>query len=399
MTDFKKSFESLVEPNEIFIDKIFSFLFLLYSCLGILRSTNIDIEIIPILFRYTQLLCLALIGFISIYNLVNKRIKFNFLLFLLFLSGIVNFIVTKHTFVIAFTILFISFGCVNFDKMLKKLVFLMLAILFIVIILSFLGVIRSDITYREGGRTRNSLGFSAVTLPLTILMFSYLGFIYIYKKKYTFIAALFFGASAYFLYKQTLTRTGFYLIWVIIAFAILNRIFNVEKLFFKLLKLKVINFIYIMFPLIILVVDFYLIYLYNLQNDLSFRLDYIFTTRLSLTSNLIKVYGLNLFGSNIPQVDVYGNYFQSDICYLFYGLNYGLLFLGITIFLECYMLYIGYKTKDIYLIFVIFLSVVDGMFEPYLLDYKYQIFAFLLSGYLLTDKGKLKLELRRLKIL
>lgn len=376
-----------------FEDRINFVFFAIYLVIALFCSTNLSFSFWPTFAKGAQLFCLAVISIVICFELVNRKIKWNPICFILALVGLVNAFVTGHTLILSFSIFFFGFANYDFKNLLKRYL-LILGITFLLIeVFVLIGLIPMGYSYRDDS-TRLNLGFQTATLAPSIFFFFSLGVLYLYKEKTSYLFLLFSFLFSFALFKLTDTRTGFYLTLIALAIGLLFKFKWFKSMTSALMGSKIFKFLCLIFPLFVLVFDLSIVNYYSTFSPLAFRLNSLFSTRLSLSLNLIQNEGFSLFGKKIPTF-VDGQYYQSDICYIYYGLNYGVLSLLLTIYLQTKAIAHGFKHKDIWIVICLALVIVDGIFEPYILDYKYQIFTFILCNEMLSEKKNVVLYVYR----
>lgn len=377
---------SVIASKTIFIS------FCLYFVIGILRATNIDFpkwSAIAVLF---QLIALGLIMICVILETYRRKLKFNFFFFLCFAVGIINCLITKHTFMLGFSVLFFGFAIMesgywqlSFNDLFLRFMIVLTTVFFIIFISSVIGIIDMGYSSREN-ISRYNFGFQTATLAPAIFFFITLGFIYLYKERTSWTFLLFAFSFAFFLYYASDTRTGFFLTVCTISLCVADKCLHLQNLFDRLCESGIFRFLVLAIPFFVLVFDALLVGYYSTFTPLAFKLNNLLSTRLSLTLNLIEKEGFSLFGKLIPGT-VNGEYYQSDICYFYYALNYGLLSLAIALYLEVRLLWKSLNERNMWIMLSTTFIILDGIFEPYLLDYKYQIFAFMLAIDMLRKKN------------
>lgn len=377
---------SIIASKTIFIS------FCLYTVIGILRGTNIDFPKWSTIAVIIQLLALEIISICVILEAYHRRLKFNFFFFFCFAVGIINCLLTKHTFMLGFSILFFAFAIMesgywqqSYQSILLRFLIVLTVTFFFVFFASIFGIIDMGYASRTDVN-RYNFGFQTATLAPAIFFFITLGFVFHYKERTSLWFLVFAFCFAFFLYIASDTRTGFFLTIGIILLCVLDKCFHLQSLYNRLCDSGIFRFLIIAFPFFVLSFDVLLVGYYSTFTPLAFKLNSMLSTRLSLTLNLIETEGFSLFGKLIPST-INGEYNQSDICYFYYALNYGVLSLLITMYLEIKLFHKALKEKNMWLMISTAFIIFDGIFEPYLLDYKYQIFSFMIALDMLKEKN------------
>lgn len=362
--------------------------FSIYLIVALFRGTNLDFLHWNTIAQVIQLCCLGVVLAVAMVECINSKIKPNPIAILFIIIGMLNLLATKHTLILSFAVFFFGFANFEFRDLLKKYLIVLSVTFLLIEILAFSNIIPMGYSARTD-MVRYNMGFKTSTLASAILFFLVLGFVYLLQERIPVIVIVVFLAAAVVLYKLTDTRTGFYLTLLLLLIAFLYKFKPIRCFFNRLLQWKIIRIICVCFPVLILICDFALVGYYSTFTPLAFKLNSLLSTRLSLSLNLVRTYGFSLFGKIIPST-VDGEYYQSDICYLYYGLNYGILALVMTLYLHTRTIWYGLQKNDFWLVLSLLFVVFDGIFEPYVIDYKYQIFCMILSPYFLSYRTEFK---------
>ncbi len=361
------------------IEKAVFFAFSIYAFIGILLSTNLSFSHWGRISKGIQFACLGVIGIAFLFLFFRGEIVIRPIAILLFVAGIGNFLTSRHTFILVFALLFCTFPILDFKKLIKYFAFELIFALLFVMLCSKVGIIENGIAYR-GEKIRYTLGFGTTTLPLSILRFATMALFYTYQEKFSLWLVLIDFCLSLVLYYYTDTRTGLLLNTFILFVIRMDKCVPLREWFSSFSKSGLFRFLHYVLPFAILLVIFYAISRYRVDPVFSVKADGRLSGRLGFTSNLIDEYGFSLFGKKLNNFDAEGNYRGSDICYTFYGLNYGVLSLVCIIYLELKSFSYALRNKDFVLCFALLLILVDGIVEPYLADYKYQLFLFSVSA-------------------
>ena len=372
------------------MEKAIFFAFSIYAFIGILLSTNLSFSHWGRISKGIQFACLGVIGIAFLFLFFRGKIVIRPLAALLFLAGVGNFLTSRHTFILVFALLFCTFPVLDFKKLIKYFAYELIFALVFVMVCSKVRIIENGIAYR-GEKIRYTLGFGTTTLPLSILRFATRALFYTYQEKFPLWLILVDFCFGLVLYYFTDTRTGLLLNALILFVIRFDKFVPLREWFSSLSENGLFRFLHYILPFAILLVIFYAISRYRVDPVFSQKADGRLSGRLGFTSNLIDEYGFSLFGKRLNNFDAEGNYRGSDICYTFYALNYGVLSLVCVIYLELKAFSSALKNKDFVLCFALLLILADGMVEPYLADYKYQLFLFSVSAErMLSPQEKIK---------
>lgn len=384
------------QNSENILDIFKVFLLAIFVFFGNLRNGSFESDELLQMFKLIQLSSLCVLCLCCVTDIVRMKIKQFFIFSLLFSFSVVNFAITKHTFFVGLVMIAVAFNTLNKRKTILFLNWVIIFSMILIVCLSAFGIISNEITYRSDGTIRYQLGYLTSTLPNSILLFTYLNFIFIFKKRTNIVLIIAYILLSYAFYKITGTRTGFYLTCFVSIVLILYKIKIFKKIIVCILNFKITKLILLTLPFLIFGLEIFLVYYYSKMTPLSFKLNELMSTRLSNTLYLYENYGFSLFGKEIPTSLEDGSYIGSDMCYFYYLFNFGVSFVILTFIIQIKLMKKAIKTRDFYLILCIFVLCVDGFVEPYILDYKYHFFAFLLvSPFMLNEKTR---DFRRCKI-
>lgn len=260
----------------------------------------------------------------------------------------------------------------------KVTLFINIGMMVFIVSSSFLGIIKSDIWYREDGLPRYTLGYTYCTYIANYYFYIILMYLYLKSgSKFRLKEAVVILFINYIIYHLTDTRAVFYLIWFI---AILAYGINFLK---KPLKDGICNklaFEYC-FP-IAAIVSILISINYNSSNEIYVLLNKLFSTRLALGQSTYQEFGISLLGQKIDWVggragierSVYEVYNFVDCSYLNIAINYGLI---ILILLCVGFVFIGrsaIKKNEKNICLVLLFLAIHSMTDPQLIELGYHPF-------------------------
>ena len=116
------------------------------------------------------------------------------------------------------------------------------------------------------------------------------------------------------------------------------------------------------------------------------RINSLLSSRLELGAAAIKNYGYSLFGKEIEwigfnyktNISIADGYNYVDSSFLLLALNYGVIFLIITLIIYSFIIYRATKRKDYYLISVLITILVFSITEPRLMNFAFNPFPIIL---------------------
>lgn len=288
---------------------------------------------------------------------------------------------SKVPFLIDTFLLIYSARNINVREIIKVTFFIEIFMIIFIILSSYLGIIKNDIWYRDNLSIRYGLGYVYTTFLANYYFHIVLMYLYL-KNNYKFkitegIIIIFLN---YIIYKYTDTKAVYYLINLIVVFAL---VLNLKKKSIK--EYKIFSFfIKYCFPISALISIFASIN-FNQYNQIYYFFNNILTDRLILGHTAFNNYGIKLFGQQIvwtvgrsgidrPSDSVYN---FVDCAYLNIALAYGII---ILIFLCLGFVLIGkiaIKNNDKYLCLVLIFLAIHSITDPQLIELRYNPFLFM----------------------
>ena len=305
-----------------------------------------------------------------------------FILFFI-ISIIGNFVITGEKRLIFLSLVLIASYNVDYDKIIKNMTKLQIILTTFIVALSIMGITQNYIVYR-GIECRYSLGFGYTTSLAQLVLFSIL--LAIYKKEFKLNIIEIFYIQLINLFTYFITDSRAELIFlefiIIISFiyniGVLNKIERIKKY-----ASKTFAYTFWTYP----VLSFFIIYLYSVGGIFE-KINKILSNRLLQSHNILKQYGVKLFGNNIEFIgngiadklkygpNVVSNYVDNEYLQLLF--LYGMLFICILIILVTVML-ISLERKGKYKeIFVCFIYLTFGLLNPRIINLIYSPIPFIL---------------------
>lgn len=321
-------------------------LFLMTLLLGsaIFSVNNNALELLLKLIRYfAYAICLV--------KIVNTKMskKSVIILALVFLSFLMCYIKSRNTTMPLYSLILLASLGINGNKVIKITAWIQGILLFIIVTLSQLGLIQ-DYIFQSGTRIRHGLGFSWTTTGSILYFYLMLCMIYLIKDRFNIIYTVIFEIINWWFYIMTDSRMSFFLSSCFILFFTIQT-FNKRKWAI----LSRFNFIYIIFPWLMLAFTLIIYKFYNNQSIIWGRLNSLLSQRLYLGNIAINKYGFSLFGRNIKWIGysvstitsgTTGGYNYVDSSYLQLSLNYGFIFIFTVLAIYSYAIYKAVKIKD-----------------------------------------------------
>ncbi len=365
----------------------------LYSVFGILLGTTfIDafskFELISHIF---QAAALAYLLVADVVNFVSGRIRITWVLLLLIVCGCGNYVSTSHTFFLVLSLFFAAFAVLPYQRVLKWYSWCMFVTLCFVIVCSLAGVIPNLVDQSVSVGTRYLLGFQTATLPLSILLFATLSYFVGNCGKLPWWYWLGDVAATLLLFYATKTRTGMLLNLLLLFLAFFSG--PLSKGFYRHATSKWLRFLTYASPFIVLLFLAVAFELFWTQPEgIGGSLNRLLSQRLNFSTNMFRSNPPSFFGNLTNKFNAEGVYIGVDICYLYYLSEYGILAFIMTLVLQLMLFHEALVTRDHAVWLAMLLILIDGITEPYLLDYKYNLIFFLASLSMLPSSTRKRVE-------
>ncbi|OFI45908.1 hypothetical protein BG262_06435 [Floricoccus penangensis] len=244
--------------------------------------------------------------------------------------------------------------------------------IFLIFCLSELGVVDNllFIRYLNGRQIiRQSFGTIYPTVFGSMIYFFVLQFVYI-KKNNSYSSVFFIAIVALVINKYTDNRLVFLLLIFLIAYIILNNIFNIEKNNSRVFT-SIMKYTFLTFSIIIPIIFVYLCYNYNPSSRFYYELNKLLSNRVYLSWKGFQDYPITLFGQKVAQngwgglkeVSVGFVYFYLDSLPIKLLLSNGIFMFIIYIVYNFSYLKVLFRNKNIRLaviiIFIIAYDIID----------------------------------------
>lgn len=351
--------------------------FIIYAFLGVLINTSLsNINFARQIINIIRILCVffLILDFFRIrkenFFKINSINFCAYLIFFIFASLIFLFSNSQQLLLLSFFLLFAS----NYDlkKILKYHKNTVLFTLLFVFLFSFIGVFENYIVYRNNSNIpRFTFGFIAPTLLPAYFMFVVLEESYINDFKISKRKLFIYGLISIFLYVFTGTRFDFMLTLLVLILNILLPPLNMLKCNKRLVKRKKTFKCFYFIPLIAVIINVSMIYLFVKGNPLMIKIADLLSNRIQYTIKALSLVKPTVFGVNVNWQDF--NVIL-DSSYFKYLLEYGVLGFIILIVLYYLLIFKGVQNKDFFILIIISLLALESIFEPFALDYNYQLF-------------------------
>ncbi len=339
--------------------------------------------------KISRLVMAVLLGIYFVVDFFKKKVKIDWLFFVLLAFFIVTLIVAKSTFLISILFFVYILRQYKFDDFIKYAFWFLFGFFVITICFSMIGII-PDLIHSRGDITRHCLGLNNSTYSQNIFAFIILASIYIYRSKLSWLAILLELCVACFIYFLTNSRASFLLsilLLVVICIVKLFILFNKKTITTK--TNKFLTILLSLMPLISFVIFGVLVLMWSGQSDLIIRLNDMLSGRIELTYNAFVDGKLSFFGRDNYWYDSSG-YIGIDNAYFNCLFTNGIINTLIVLCMNCWIIFDSVKKKNYWLTFALIVVLIDSFVEQSLLGFQFNLFVFALMNLNQLDNVKSK---------
>lgn len=313
-------------------DIVFMGSMVLYVFFRLLSSSYYAYFVPGILFRFVNIFVMIVLIFKNLSKAFLLKKKYYIFVPVLILCGIVGVVSENGLSLTIFVLLIISAYDIDFEKIIKGMIFSYALIIVVVCVPSILGIIPNQ-TGNHDGMTAHYVGFLYyTTLPNIVMMLS---IFVLYRKRTNRIArVLVLFLVNWLVYKYC---TSLHSIVAFAFFSILYLINVTTRIFEK--KNRMVDFFSVLFYPLCMGLSLYAsIYYYKNPASREF-LNKFFNNRIMLMSNSYYENGIHLFGNAINMTTKLSEYNYVDSGYMYlllvYGIIFSILMIGAYIWLLC----------------------------------------------------------------
>lgn len=375
------------------------FLFYIAYCIkvfvGILSITVLHNTTIGAMVHHIGWYVSLLLAMLSILCQLRHPIKMALIAVCFAFLFILSSISSRTTTLIALFIFIYAAKNVSLKKVMVIFVCVHVIMAIVCVTGSKIGIIE-NIRWIQGTRIRNSLGYKYATYLSKVYFFMVCSYLFLRNVKTTFPELIIIEIINYLIYRETDSRTTFYLIAI---FSVICYMAKFKKKNNYLDKKR--RFVYIYTYVICAVISFSVILGYMYTNAEIFRtINDKLSGRLYISAYDLNEYGLSPFGKQIEWV---GQVAKSkdpsltitfiDCSYLNVMMEHGyVVFILVMVMSVFIMKYIISLENPIYIVLNV-MSAIHFMIEPQLIDLTYSIFPLFLMNslsYVIKIKRKNK---------
>lgn len=384
----------LTKIKDFYGNSIIVFLFNLYILIEVLISTELIYVIDAKYLKIAKLIVLGIISLILAFQIIIKIIKAKkiteqeIVLVIALIFGAVIAYFSHNLHIVTLAILLYALKDYNMKKILHSSYYTLIVVSLFTVLMSLIGVYPNIISSRNDN-IRYAFGFGSATLAQSMVLFLFLLRLGMKQDKMSYLYILFMLVLSCVVYYFTLARTGIVLSIITFTVSILLKVDAFHNLFDYICGKKFLVIIISLLPVIYTGLSILFTFLLELDNSFAIWLNGVLSTRLRLQLDAFHTYGLTLFGVKFNIFDTSGNYIGVDNSYLFIYFNYGLFAIILVLIGYFLLMRESLLNKNFTLCYILGIIFVQALVEPYLIDYKYNIYVILLASLLFTSKKNL----------
>lgn len=312
---------------------------------------------------------------------MKATIKQWILCFLIVSISIFSFIKTNDSLLLQLSLILIGSLNVNLDKLILKNLIFKLALFIYIYHAQMTGNVDIQYFYRDG-IIRNALGFNQPNALGFFLLSFFIEFVYLKRKNLKIINILvLFFPIIYFMINAG-CRGAIISLFIFVLFILImllkNRIVKDKE---SKEKRRMFNWLIPIFSILTLV-SFYITYEYMSGSNLAIILDDFFSERFYLQSLFLKLYKISIFGTEIFYFDTLDN------VYIRVLLNFGIIVWILYMFIYYIIVKCALEKKDIVMLIIVFVFMIYGLMEWYIVRPGLNIFLIYFSSSLINMKNK-----------
>ena len=359
-------------------EAIFLTAFLVYYCAIILNVSMLQYSAkFNMLIDGARVLSCGLLCIIFFMNLcISLYIKWEVVLYAA--VAFILLIIAKESKIIIYLPLWLIMCCakdISFKKIISISLITSMAILTILFLLSMFGIVENRTYIRSDGTVRNSLGFQYTTTAPNMFITAVLMYMLLASEiKWIEVISMFW--INLFLYFTTDTNSAFLVVsfsligYLIIRSGFFSRFISVILLYVSTISAPA------AFALCMLLQKFY-----SGGGEKIEKLNSLLSGRLKLAKTAIDTYGFSAFGKEIEWVGGINQYEEErkaynyvDSSFIQYLLNFGAVYIILTMVLYVWYGIKALKHKNVMLAFIFIVIIVHSIFDPQLMWLEYNPF-------------------------
>lgn len=360
------------------INKIDRYLFYIAYTLMLSRRLLMTIDVLAPFFKYTQPLCLVILGWIILSKLPKYDLKTLFGGILVGMIIFMNYTIAHKMFIVYIFLLVLAFKDMDFTEFIRYELILKILLMIIVFYMCYTGNIHNVVYYR-GDHITQALGFSNPNGLGAYALSICCSYMYLRYKKIRFYDYLIVILVMYGVYEITYCRTAIIGIALLLISILMLQLYHKYNLHIPNLK-KLLPLV----PILIFVGFMFIFFQYG-KSDFVYTIDYYLSERLKCGWEFYKVFGITLLGNDVSSV---AKIYALDNAYLALLIRYGALILGLFLGLHCLgikqILKEHNKSKEI-LIIIIIVYLIYGISETTLFKFYFNPFILFLSTFVFNQ--------------
>ena len=359
-------------------EAIFLTVFLMYYCAIVLNASMLQYSAkFNMLIDGARILSCGLLCIIFFMNLFSSLYK-TWEVVLYAAVAFILLIIAKESKIIIYLPLWLIMCCakdISFKKIISISLITSMAILTILFLLTMLGIVENRTYIRSDGTVRNSLGFQYTTTAPNMYITAVLMYMLLASEiKWAEVISLFW--INLFLYFTTDTNSAF----LVVSFSLIGYLIIRSGVFSRFISAIVLYSSTISAPAAF-ALCIVLQKLYLRGGEKIEKLNEIVTNRLRLAKSALESYEINAFGQEIEWIGGVNQYEEErkaynyvDSSFIQYLLNFGVVYIILTMVLYVWYGIKALKHKNVMLAFIFIVIIVHSIFDPQLMWLEYNPF-------------------------
>lgn len=350
--------------------------FFIYGILAVfINSYIVETEVARMVVNIIRILLIFYLLFDSINLDFYKRREYNIAYLLIVVASLIIFAVSKR-YQLLFFCVFI-FWCSKktmSDIFIVSIISRIIGVL-IVMSLAWSGAITNiEVTRYMQTNVRYGMGFIAPALASGYLLHTLLALIVLRKFKLNVFEYVFYAVFNLALFFLTDTRFETIIIFGLLLVSFVCSHIKMSKIILFFREHQLVKLLFVLLPIIFLLANVLILLGYRQNISLFVTLANKMSSRVQYTISAYELSGLTLFGNSINVNDynivLDSSYFKSL-------LETGIV--GLCIMLYCYYNLINrsFRTRNMALLFVVVVILLENVFSPFSMDYNYNIIVLL----------------------
>lgn len=370
MSEINEILEARKQQKIIVANQIYFVAFAMYTVLNLVMSSMIK-SALPngVMGHVSSLMMLMMVILLGVKLFFYSTTNFKelFIKGLMLLASIVAFPIYGPPIFVT-TLFIVTADDINFKELLRKIVKINALCIVIIMLLAKFNIIE-DLIYQRGDRTRDSFGFTYVTVFASKVFYTVAAYLYVRGKKVNYKDAIGVGLIALFIQYFCYARLS------VCAMLLLLMAVFIAKYIPKLVLNKWIGLVVKNSYWLLAMIIYFLSYTYK-STGIYAKLNHLLSGRLQLGHTALERYDIKVLGQYIYQKGNGGSttpvpaheYFFIDASYLRILLMYGLVIFVLFGIIFYFNFRSAYRVQDATFIAILLVIMITGSIDENLLS-------------------------------